>query len=143
MSKIFSILFFLFLFCFKSNSQNTTTLTIKILNIKTVSGQIRIGFYNSASSFPAENKTCFNKIVKPKNIGEISIPFTDIPYGTYAIAIYHDKNENKKLDKNLVGYPKEPFAFSNNFKPLISAPKFSDCSFEFSKTNKIITIKLL
>ena len=42
--------------------------------------------------------------------------------GDYAVAIYHDENGNGQLDKRLFGIPKEPYGFSNNYRPRLSAP---------------------
>ena len=50
--------------------------------------------------------------------------------GTYALAVYHDVNGNRKFDKNWLGFPKEPFGLSNNPRLRLRAPKFSDVSFE-------------
>ncbi len=59
-----------------------------------------------------------------------------------AIALLQDLNNNGKLDTNLLGIPKEPYAFSNNIKPVFSAPKFQQYSFEFAKENQLISISL-
>ena len=66
-----------------------------------------------------------------------------LPKGTYAIALFQDLNNNGKLDTNLLGIPKEPYAFSNNVKPVFSAPKFQQCSFEFTEENQLISISLI
>lgn len=76
-----------------------------------------------------------------KNASE-SIVIKDLPKGTYAVSLYHDVNSDKTCNLNFFGIPKEPYAFSNNFKPKFSAPKFKDCQFELN-SNKSITIQLL
>ena len=63
--------------------------------------------------------------------------------GDYAIAVYHDQNGNGKMDKRMFGIPKEPYGFSNNIKPVMSAPKFSECRFTVGDSGKAISIKLL
>lgn len=65
-----------------------------------------------------------------------------LPPGTYAVSTYQDVNGNKKLDRYLVGKPKEPYGFSNNVKPF-GAPAFKDCSFELSNVSKSISIQLI
>jgi uncharacterized protein (DUF2141 family) len=50
--------------------------------------------------------------------------------GTYAIAVFHDRNKNGKLDKNIFGAPTESYGFSNNARSTFSAPSFSAASFE-------------
>jgi uncharacterized protein (DUF2141 family) len=73
---------------------------------------------------------------------EVTIEF-EVPYGDYAVAVSHDLNGNGKLDKNLFGYPKEPFGFSNNYKPKLSSPDFSDCKFSYTQQSNSIMIKLI
>ncbi len=62
--------------------------------------------------------------------------------GEYAIAVYHDQNGNGKMDTRLFGIPKEPYGFSNDFRPMLSAPKFSDCEFSVGDGGKTMRIKL-
>jgi uncharacterized protein (DUF2141 family) len=51
-----------------------------------------------------------------------------IPPGKYAVAAIADKNENHKLDKNLLGMPTEGFGFANNPNVMFSAPSFQAAS---------------
>ncbi|TDI66442.1 MAG: DUF2141 domain-containing protein [Alphaproteobacteria bacterium] len=63
-------------------------------------------------------------------------------YGTYAIAVYHDINGNRKFDKNWLGFPKEPFGLSNNPRIRLRVPKFSDLSFEVGENGADVEIVL-
>jgi len=65
-----------------------------------------------------------------------------VPEGTYAIALYHDENDNNRCDRNFLGIPREGFGFSNNIKPYFSAPSFKACKFYVSR-NRRISISLL
>lgn len=125
------------------SAQEKPQVSIKIQNIKQAKGNMRVAFYKKGSAFPKEGSITYAKEVKVNQAGEMIIDFTDIPYGEYAIAVFQDKNQNKKIDKNLVGYPTEPFGFSKNFKPKFSEPKFSDCNVVISPTNNLFTIKLI
>ncbi len=127
----------------KSNAQNELSFILKISNITNFNAKIRVAFYNSESTFLNEKKIFLGKELIPTNKGEITIKFDDIPFGEYGVAIFQDKNGNKKLDTNFVGYPSEPFAFSNNFRPKFSAPKFKDCKITFSKMNNSFSIILI
>ncbi|WP_394347742.1 DUF2141 domain-containing protein [Mangrovivirga cuniculi] len=64
-----------------------------------------------------------------------------LPPGEYAVATYHDIDKNGKMNKNIIGIPKEPYGFSNNFTLKISAPKFKDCKFEI-KPGEITSIEI-
>lgn len=131
-----SILFFVFA---ESNAQ---TFNLKISNVKSTA-VLRIAFYKKENEFPNERKFAFTKEVQPSKTGEITLAFTDISASEYALAIYQDSNGNKKLDTNLVGYPKEPFGFSQNIKPKFSAPTYEECKIVFNTTNTIFSIKLI
>jgi uncharacterized protein (DUF2141 family) len=117
--------------------------TIKITNIKQAKGNMRVAFYKKGSGFPKEGSITYAREVKVSQVGDLTLSFTDIPFGEYAIAVFQDKNQNQKIDKNLIGYPTEPFGFSKNFKPKFSEPEFSDCKVLISSTNNAFTIKLI
>ena len=119
------------------------TLTLNITNIQQSKGTLRIGIYDPTPAFGSDH-------AKPNYLKSISITKTDnqviifeLPQGRYALAMYHDLNDNNKMDKNMVGFPKEPYGFSNNFRPKFSGPKFEDCAFELNDSPKTINIKLL
>lgn len=141
MNKLIFCIVFL---SFKSGfAQSKGEFTLKIQNIKQTQGLLRVAFYNKANDFLEDKSIVFAKEFKANQKGEISVTWGEIAYGSYALAIYHDKNGNKKLDKNLVGYPSEPFGFSKNVKPKFSAPNFEDCKIVFSSNNSTFTIKLI
>jgi uncharacterized protein (DUF2141 family) len=139
MKLFFLLTSLLFLSFFGSYSQ---TFSIKISGVKS-NALLRIAFYKKENRFPDEGKFAFAKEVKPPNTGEATLTFTDIPAGEYALALYQDSNGNKKLDTNLVGYPKEPFAFSQNIKPKFSAPNYEECKIIFNTNNTTFSIKLI
>tara|TARA_B100002052_G_scaffold171350_1_gene155997 strand:- start:262 stop:711 length:450 start_codon:yes stop_codon:yes gene_type:complete len=68
------------------------------------------------------------------------ISFDSISPGKYAIQFFHDENENKKMDFNLIGIPKEKFGSSNNVKPILGPPKFEKMLINLNQNRKIIII---
>jgi uncharacterized protein (DUF2141 family) len=64
-----------------------------------------------------------------------------LPKGEYALASFHDKNSNFKMDK-FMGIPSEPTAFSNGAKATFGPPKFEKTMFDsFSTPELQVTIK--
>jgi uncharacterized protein (DUF2141 family) len=122
-------------------SSDSAYLNVKVTNIASKKGRIEIGLYNNSKKFPKVGKTF--KMVRIKPDGSTLIhKFTNLPAGKYALCIYHDKNNDKKCNKNIIGIPTESYAFSNNFRPRFSAPKFSDCSFSLKKA-RMVTIRMV
>lgn len=54
-----------------------------------------------------------------------------VPPGTYAIAVFHDENSNRKLDKFL-GMPREGFGFSRNPVIRFGPPKFEQVNIKLA-----------
>jgi len=107
----------------------TGTINVVITGIRNNDGVVLVGLYNQADTFLKRNnyyKGLSLDISNKKATGT----FTNIPYGTYAIAFFHDENKSGKMDYSFIGFPLEGFGFSNNFKPgLLSQPKFDDAKF--------------
>jgi len=116
-------------------------LTITIPNVKGTEGEIVIGLYNNKESFPLDDKQ-YKMVTIDGNLFQGEYIIKNLPGGEYAVALYHDKNSDKICNTNFLGFQKEGYGFSKNFRPKLSAPKFEDCKFEL-KENLAITIKLI
>jgi uncharacterized protein (DUF2141 family) len=69
------------------------------------------------------------------------VVFENIPKGIYAISIFHDENDNGKMDTNFMGIPKEDYGCSNNASGFMGPPKWKDAKFELTN-DTTITINL-
>ena len=120
---------------------NKSTLTFSVNNIKEIKGTLEIGLFNSNERFLEEGQAFRIISIAVKKSSE-TIIIKDLPKGTYAISLYQDINEDDICNLNFIGIPKEPYAFSNNFKPKFSAPTFEDCNFQLD-TDKSLKIDLI
>ncbi len=114
----------------------TGSIVVNISGIKNNKGVIQIGLYNSEASFPIYEKN-FKGVFSKANTSGVKHTFTDIPVGTYAIAVWHDENEDKKMNRNIFGAPKESYGFSNNIYGTFGPPKFEKVSFKVEAENEI------
>lgn len=62
--------------------------------------------------------------------------------GSFAIAVYHDKNANKTFDKGPFGLPAEPWGISNNPKIRLAPPKVEQALIDVGKDGAGTLIKL-
>ena len=65
----------------------------------------------------------------PAKTGRVEVVFEDVAPGRYGIVVLHDENENRKIDRNFIGLPKEGWGMSNNPRPGFSAPNFEAAAF--------------
>lgn len=128
-----------FLFTPAHSGPEKPSLKVDVQNIRVAKGSVHIGLYRACADFPdcePVELIIINAKTKP-----VQAAFRVEP-GEYAVAVYHDENGNGQMDKRAFGFPKEPYGFSNNFRPRFSAPKFSDCRFSVGGEGKTISVKL-
>jgi len=129
--KIKCTIFFSLLFVIFSLSifAQTGSIEVKINGIENNDGVVMIGLYNSDSDFPDFDKG-FTGAAPAADKNGVTHTFKDILPGTYALAVWHDEDEDKELDKNFLGIPKENYGFSNNASGTFGPPDFKDAAFE-------------
>jgi uncharacterized protein (DUF2141 family) len=113
----------------------TGTIVVKVSGIENNKGVVQIGLYNSEESFPVYEKTFKGAAVKADKSG-VSHTFTNIPAGKYAVAVWHDEDEDKTKNTNLFGAPKENYGFSLNIYGSFGPPKFEKVSFKVDSGKK-------
>lgn len=115
-------------------------LEIRVKGIKQASKTVNVALYSRNDNFPDESRSMKNTGIISAN-GEVAVVF-EVPYGEYAVAVFVDANNNGKLDKNILGYPKEQFGFSNDYRPKTTALRFEHCRFVFSEQQRQVVIEL-
>ncbi len=139
--QILSILFILAVsFSFQAQEEQTFDLTIEISGMDTDKGKVFIALYNSEKTFLKSSKTTkgTNAVVKDKKAVAY---FKGLTKGEYAVSLFHDENDNNKMDTKIFGIPKEPYGFSNNATGFMGPPKYKDAKFNIEE-DKTITIKV-
>lgn len=114
-----------------SGISQSYTVEFVIKNVKNDEGVISAALFSGEDNFPDKEKALFNTTVSASK-GETKVRFEDIPAGEYALAVFHDENNNKDLDTNFIGIPKEGYGFSNNSKATFGPPKYKDAKFRVS-----------
>jgi uncharacterized protein (DUF2141 family) len=62
--------------------------------------------------------------------------------GVYAVAIYHDENNDHHFGRTLIGMPAEGYGFSNNARIFLAPPSFRSVQFPVGPGETHIAIKL-
>jgi uncharacterized protein (DUF2141 family) len=118
------------------------SLTITVTNIPGAKGNLLVGLYDSAASFTAEPLPNSPKI-PVMSTDDINTTIENLKPGTYAVAVIQDLNGNGELDRNFLGMPKEPLAFSVITEIPRGKPEFSDCAFAIQDADVSLTIPLV
>jgi uncharacterized protein (DUF2141 family) len=115
----------------------SANLTVNITSVKSDKGKMMFALFDKADGFPGTQQKAFQLKDAKATKGTTTVTFTNLPAGTYALAVFHDENGDGKLNTNVMGIPKEPYGFSNNARSTFSAPSFKDASFRHEKLQTI------
>jgi uncharacterized protein (DUF2141 family) len=139
MKKILLTMVLIFTTILSASAQEEMfNLTINIAGLNSDKGSLLVGVYSTKEDFLKKPfKSDIIKIINKKSL----VIFKDIPKGAYAVSFVHDENDNKKMDTNFIGIPKEDFGCSNNAKSFMGPPKYEDAKFQLTE-NKTINIKI-
>ena len=115
-------------------------LKVNITGFPNDNGMAKIALYNTEEDYNGTDKPFRDASIKIQGKKAIC-EFKNIPTGTYSIKVYHDANNNGKLDKNIIGYPLEAYGVSNNAKSKMGPGKYDEAKFTVAG-NKAIDIKV-
>ncbi|MVN74788.1 DUF2141 domain-containing protein [Hymenobacter sp. HMF4947] len=122
-----------------SNATAPAPVTIVITHLPSPTSAIKLNFYNSSGTFLQAGQAALHQTVLPSGQRQAQVQVA-LPTGDWAVALSQDLNNNGKMDRNFLGIPSEPYAFSNNVRPHFSAPKFDECKFQVTGQAETITI---
>lgn len=120
--------------------QTGLSIRITVKNVKTSRGIITADLHGDNPDDFLKEIVGRGRAVAVKGETHVCIPVKKP--GLYAIALYHDRNSNLKLDKNFLGIPSEPIGISNNPKFGFGPPKFKDAAFQVTDQGADLVIVL-
>ena len=147
---ILATAFALVLLCFGAKASE---LRVVVHGVSSSSGTLMIGLYDSEDHFRsaianAANVGLLNDRSRLVGIamravaGAQSAVFTNLKPGRYAVIVFHDENDNGKLDENPWGVPTEGYGFSNNAEGFLAPPSFKDAAVLLDSPDRAISITL-
>ena len=105
-----------------------STLRLEIADVRSDKGRVLMALYRAGDGFAETKGTAFRKDSVAAKTGTVTIEVKDLPPGSYAIAYFHDENDNQKLDTGFLGLPLEGFCFSKNARGTFGPPSFKDAA---------------
>lgn len=123
-----------------ASSAIAADLTVTVEGAKAGEGKVMIALFDTANGFPAAapKQGQFGEVAQDKAV----FTFKDLPPGRYAVSAFQDRNNNQKLDANMMGLPTEPYGFSRNATGRMGPPKFDDAAVTFDTQPQAIAVRL-
>lgn len=132
-SSVLYALFLSFLNPVSINLQTIDACTIRISGFETDKGKAFVKILD------VHNKALKTYIL-PVTDGQVLCKIDVTGQNKVAVQVFHDINNNKKLDKNLFGAPAEPWGISGEIRPSFRAPTLAEMLVSVQKDIQI-TVK--
>lgn len=126
----------------QGNETDTGLLVVNVQNLESAEGEVHIAVYDSEEGFMDTEKRVAGLVAPVGGKSALRVTLGPLPYGTYAFAVFHDLNGNGELDRNALGIPNEPYAFSNNPRVKWRPPSFRETRFELRQPEMALDVQL-
>lgn len=122
--------------CFAQNDLRVSV----VLNKPQAGGMLRLALCSSKEVFDSE-KGC-KLLSAPADANVVTVTYTDLPAGEYAVKVFHDINSDSELNTSWIGWPKEPYGFSNDAMGTFGPPSFEQASFKVGAGTNALRIRM-
>ncbi len=119
--------------------RDARSLTVVVEGVQNSEGHIRVDVCTS-DQFLGDH--CVASGDAPATKGTTLVTVADVGPGVYAVQAFHDRNDNHRVDRGLLGVPKEDVGFSGAPKIGLHGPAFLAASFTRSLEPQVVTVRL-
>lgn len=112
-------------------------ITVRLIDVRADKGGVlRVGLHSDpGKGFPGPS-AFVNQQVTPTGT-EAVLTFETSP-GIYAVAVHHDANANGRMDTNFLHMPKEGYGVSNDARPKLRPPRFSEAQVRVTRDTTLV-----
>ena len=111
---------------FLGNAQEGYTITVTIDNVTSNEGKVIASVHTPETFMKGPG---ISNLESDIDDGKVTLTFENVAPGTYAIMAMHDANDNKRMDFEANGMPKESYGMSGNDMTM-GPPNFDMAKFE-------------
>jgi uncharacterized protein (DUF2141 family) len=122
-----------------STASGVGTLEVRVTGLKSQAGRVYVSVFRTADGFPGDARKAHRTAAVPAGQLRGGLPFEGLPFGTYAVVLFHDENGNGAMDVTLIGIPKEGTGVSNNHVRM-GPPLFEHAKFELNRDRVVQSI---
>ena len=110
-------------------------LAVRVEGIRNKTGEIGVALFTSPKGYPTHLEHAYEAqwVGLQEGPDAIEVVFEGLPFGDYAVSVFHDENGNRTLERSTLGFPKEGVGFSNGQTVKLSAPSFRASKLALSK----------
>lgn len=116
---------------------------VRVHGARSTQGNITVTLYGSdPARFLASGGKLARLRVPVQGGGKAEACFAVSAPGVFAVAIYHDENDDHDFNLSVLGIPKEGYGFSNDAQGRFGAPSFEAVRFRVEQAGGIVPVLL-
>ena len=114
---------------------------VTVTGLRNSDGVVRCGLYASADGFrqPGREMRGATGAIRGQSA---TCTFSNLPAGTYAVAVFHAEHNEARIETGAFGKPKQGYGFSNNPSSGFGPPSFSSASFQYTGGQQSLQVSL-
>lgn len=112
-------------------------LDVAVTHLRSDKGNVHIALYDRPDRFP-DSDGMIAKAEVPIVGMAARHQFAGLAPGRYAIAVYHDENDNDDFDQGFLGIPLEDYAFSSGATAFLGPPSFDTAAFDLAADRRLV-----
>ena len=137
-----SLILFLLAYLSTSRLAAQQDLTVTVTDIEQPDrGRLTILLFDDEEKFGTKLEAAAYRTDLSDLSASVTHRFRDLPAGTYAIMVFQDLNENGTIDKNWIGFPKEPLSAYRMTG--LGKPTWKKASITLNGKDEAVELKLL
>ncbi len=142
---VLAVFFLLIVISLPYAEESRGSIVLKIHGFRNNKGKARILLFSADEKeyFPSEHKKAYKAHIIPVENQEATFAFRDIPYGSYAISVHHDENDNGRIDSNLFKIPREGLGASNDAKGSFGPPSYDKAEIKLNNETLEVEINMV
>jgi uncharacterized protein (DUF2141 family) len=115
-------------------------LTIEVMGVTEAKGSVYVALYDKADTWMKKSVKVQGAIA---TAGKTVVVFKDLPEGDYAFSAFHDVDSDRKMARNAMGMPTEPWGFSKDAMGMFGPPSFDEAKLKVTAggTTTVMTLK--
>jgi uncharacterized protein (DUF2141 family) len=120
-------------------AQEPGAVVVHVENVRSSQGHVRVELCTQGAFLTDD---CAVAGSAPAQRGETVVTLQDVPPGVYAVQVYHDANDDHKVNRGLLGIPTEDIGFSREAPLGLHGPQFIKAAFSHAADEQVVTVHL-
>ena len=128
--------------CAAADAPEGPRLRVAVTGARRVAGNVTVTIYGPRPERFLARRAYLARQRVPLRAASMEACFALSTPGDYAIAVYHDENDDHDFNRTLIGMPAEGYGFSNDAPTTVGLPSFADVRFTAPAGESRMTIHL-